>query len=310
MENNYVEVPKNWEEIIPYVITEKDSILREIYSRGQCFFYDTCSFRRHANLLPQDAECLLKYMKNQDGIIVITRCILMELASCSGILNTEYIQYIRRIYEMNINILIIYEEEIFHIMEVCYATSEQINSFLSWTLRMLKLPVSNITKTLNENKSLREQILAGKNRNSRQIYSRFFSEVRKNKEEKDNMGEEMLAICLHILSYIPGEKDGKFCVITDDRGAAGKIDDLFKKTKRQFQGKKIIIFSTPKLVQELYTKHILKEEAGLERILATGINGKIKVLGTQIYDLKSREITLSCQEMARLITEQKIHITF
>lgn len=310
MENTYVEVPENWKEIEPYVIVDGEHILEEIYTKAQCFFYDTCSFRRHANLVKQDMESILKYIKKKNGIFIITRCILMELASISGKLNDEYIHYLKQIYEMDISMLVMYEEEIYHIMEMCYATNEQINSFLSWSLRMLRLPVSNITKTFDENKALRAKVLEGKNANSSQIYKEFFSSVRKNKEEKDNMGEELLAVCLHILSHLPGEKDGKFCVITDDKGAAGKIDDLFKKTKRQFQGSKIIIFSTPKLVQALYTEGIVTAEVELERILKTGISGNLKVLGTEIYDLKSREITLSCKEAARLITKQQINITF
>ena len=310
MENTYVEVPENWEEIEPYVITDRKHILEEIYTKTQCFFYDTCSFRRHANLVKQDMESILKYIQKQNGIFVITRCILMELASISRKLNDEYIHYLKQIYEMNISTLVMYEEEIYHIMEMCYATNEQINSFLSWSLRMLRLPVSNITKTFDENKALRAKVLEGKNANRSQIYKEFFSNVRKNKEEKDNMGEELLVVCLHILSHLPGEADGKFCVITDDKGAAGKIDDLFKKTKRQFQGSKIIIFSTPKLVQTLYIEGIVTSEVELERILETGINGNLKVLGTEIYDLKSREITLSCREAAQLITKQQINITF
>ena len=53
------------------------------------------------------------------------------------------------------------------------------------------------------------------------------------------MGEELLAICLHILSHIPGENDGKFCVITDDKRAASKTDTMFKMTAKQHSGREI-----------------------------------------------------------------------
>ena len=71
------------------------------------------------------------------------------------------------------------------------------------------------------------------------MYKRFFEAVRANKESGDNLGEEVLAICLHILSHIPGEDNGKFCVITDDKGAASKIDAMFKKTAKQHRGREI-----------------------------------------------------------------------
>ena len=120
----------------------------------------------------------------------------------------------------------------------------------------------------------------------------------------------MLGICLHILSQLLGEKDGKFCIITDDKEAAGKIDGLFKKTNRQFQGKKIIIFSTPKLVQILYAEEYVTDRDILVEVLKFGGSGNIKVLGTRIYDLKSNEISLSCEEMADQIMSKGIHITF
>ena len=105
-------------------------------------------------------------------------------------------------------------------------TCSQTTNIEDWILRLL---FSGRLHKFVENKALRAKVLEGKNANSSQIYKDFFSSVRKNKEEKDNMGEELLAVCLHVLSHLPGEADGKFCVITDDKGAAGKIDDLFKK---------------------------------------------------------------------------------
>ena len=39
-------------------------------------------------------------------------------------------------------------------------------------------------------------------------FIRLFSGVRKNKETGDNLGEEMLAVCLHVLVKLP-EEEGK-----------------------------------------------------------------------------------------------------
>lgn len=311
MSVGYTDTPLNMADIAPYVITDTSDITKEIFEKQKCYFYDTCSFRRHANLGQNEAEYLLKYIKNQNGIIVITRCILMELASHSGVLNQEYIEYIKQIKEFQIPVLVIYEEDLFSIMEVCFGTNAAINSYLCWAVRTLKNPVSTITETLEQNRFLHNEVIKGKNLDNGGIYKRFFEAVRKNKESKDNLGEEILAICLHILSHMPGEADGKFCIITDDKGAASKIDALFKKTAAQYKGKKIIIFSTPKLVQVLYREHILENKEHIQTILSTGIEGNIVVLGTRIFDIRSREISISSEELAQLITEPNgIHIIF
>lgn len=117
----------------------------------------------------------------------------------------------------------------------------------------------------------------------------------------------MLAVCLHVLVKLPEEEE-KFCVITDDKGAAGKIDASFRRVNRRYRGKCVILFSTPKPVQALYNEGIAAEAEELLPILHAGNNGIIKILGAEIYDIDNREITLDCAEAARKIVEKKIHI--
>ncbi|HIS46928.1 MAG TPA: hypothetical protein IAB46_05060 [Candidatus Scybalocola faecigallinarum] len=304
----YKEVPDNWRELEPYV--SREGFIQDIFRKKKCFFYDACSFRYHANMDGESIDRILAYIKEKDGIIVITRCILMELASSSGILNQEYIQYFRKISQSGLSLYVIYEEDLFQVMEICFSTHAAINNFLVWSVRMMRGPVSTITKTLNEDGALSNMVIKGRNLDNREVYRRFFSSVRANKESGDNLGEELLGICLHILSQLPGEEDGKFCVITDDKNAAGKIDGLFKKTNRQFRGKKIILFSTPKLAQILYGEGYVTDRDLLIEILKFGGSGNIKVLGTRIYDLRSSVISLSREEMADQMISKGIHIIF
>lgn len=300
---SYTDNPQNMRAISDFVITEKEKIIAEIYGRSKCYFYDTYSFRRHANLDDTHAEYFLEYIKKQNGVVVITRCILMELASHSGMLNTEYIEYIKRIKDAGITILVIYEEDLFSVMEVCYSTNAAINAHLCWAVRTMRGPVSTITETLEKNNRINNEVIKGKNLDDSGMYKRFFETVRANKESGDNLGEELLGICLHILSHIPGEDNGKFCVITDDKGAASKIDAMFKKTAKQHSGNDIGIFSTPKLVQALYRENILRNGEHLREIVGAGTNGNIIVLGMCIYDIRGKEISLNKNELADLIMQ-------
>lgn len=140
MAEGYVDNPYNIQEIMPWIITGKDQIISEIFSRKKCCFYDACSFRRHSKLKKEEAGYLLKHMKTQDTVLVITRCILMELASHSGILNQEYMEYIKYIREYGIPVVVLYEEDIFFIMEMVFNTNAAINNYLCWAVRLLKGP--------------------------------------------------------------------------------------------------------------------------------------------------------------------------
>ena len=311
MAAGYTDTPHNMAEISPYVIVNEEKIVAEILEKGKCYFYDTCSFRRHSNLQNDAVEYLLKYIKNQNGIVIITRCILMELASISGVVNQEYVDYIKHIKEFGIPVLLIYEEDLFPVMGVAFGTNAAVNSYLCWAVRSIKGPVSTITETLEQNSSIHDEVIKGRNLDNGGIYKRFFKAVRANKESGDNLGEELLAICLHILSHIPGEEDGKFCVITDDKGAAGRIDRLFKETAKQHSGHSVIILSTPKLVQVLYRENILVERKHVQEILRTGVEGNIVVLGTLISDIRSRDISLCCEDLTDLIMKPNgINIAF
>lgn len=311
MGEGYTDMPHNMSAILPYVITRKEDIVAEILRKQKCYFYDTCSFRRHANLKQEEVTYLLKYIQAQKGVIIITRCILMELASHSGILNSEYVEYIKCIKEFGVNVLVIFEEELFSVMEVAFSTNATINGYLCWAVRSIEGPVSTITKMLEQNTNLYAEVIKGKNLEQREVYKRFFEKVRANKESGDNLGEELLAICLHILSNMPGEKDGKFCILTDDKGAVGKIDSLFKKTALQHRGRKIGIYSTPKLVQILYREKILENREHIKAFLGAGTDGNIVVLGTLIYDVRSREISVSIEELTDYIVQPNgININF
>lgn len=303
MGNGYTDTPHNMKEILSDVIIEKDAITRAVIGSSKCYFYDTCSFRRHANLPGELAEYFLKYLKDQDGIIIITRCILMELASHSGVLNQEYVAYMKRIKKQGIAVIVMYEEDLFDVMEICFSTNAAINQYLCWAVRLMKRLVSTITETLEENVSINNEVIKGKNQDNSGIYRRFFEAVRSNKESGDNLGEELIAICLYILSHMPGDEDGKFCVITDDKGAAGKIDTLFKEIPEPHRGKTIGIFSTPKLVQILYREGILRDTMHMKEILSTGANGNIVVLGMLVYDIRAREIATSKETLTDLIMQ-------
>lgn len=302
MVTGYTDVPYNMGEIAQYVVTDEDRIVSEIIGAARCYFYDTCSLRRHA-CLDSSAEYILRYIKGQRAVVVITRCILMELASHSGVLNPEYIDYIRRISDYGITVLVVYEESLFSVMEVCFGANATINGYLCWAVRTTVGPVSSIKDMLRANPRVNREVVCGKGLDSSGVYSRFFQAARGVKESGDNLGEDLLAICLQVLSHIPGEPDGKFCMIADDKGAAAKMDRIFKKVKHAHRGRRIGVFSTPRLAQTLYREGVLHDRESLCAILGAGTNGNLSVLGVQQYDIDSAEITLTKDELADLIMQ-------
>lgn len=299
----YFEVPKNWSSVESKVTTTPEKITEALlYKYKKVFFYDTCSFRGHSNLTGSDIDYVIAHIKQEFGVVVITRCILMELASRSGELNQQYIDLICRMTDYHgVEVIVMNEEDIFSVMSECFSTAKDINSYLMWAVRMLGVPTSTIETTLAEENSLRKKVKEGKGLTSKSVFSDFFKAVRNNKTQSDNLGEELLAICVHILSYIPGEADYKFNVITEDKGARAVISNLFNKTQKQFSGRKIVIYSTSKLTQTMVNLGRITDVACIARILGMGRECDIKIFGTLPSEFETTEHTFNTRNLANIL---------
>ncbi len=308
----YSEIPHNYDEIEDYAVADIATVKEKIITSEKVFFYDACSFRYHSNLPQNEKYNLTDYFKSQRAIIVITRCIMMELASSSGTMNPEYIDYMKSLSDRGIIVVLLKEEDMFSILSVCFSTNEAVNSYLSWAVRMMNDPVSTIKETLESDTVLYSDLVKGRNLAGSDLYERFFKSVRGNKESGDNLGEELLAICMQVLTHLPGTGDGKYCVLTDDKGAVGKISSLLNKTNVQHGGAKVILYSTPKLIQTMYTLGFELDKASIVTMLSSVTNSNIIVIGTTEYDLEiDSNISLSADELAEMImTPNKISILF
>lgn len=304
MATAYTETPSNLSEIMPFIVTDIKVIKNLFYSADRVIFYDACSFQRHSHLANRERSILIRYYNAYATTIFITRCILMELASDRGMLAEEFIEFTKVMSENEIKVVLFDEEYIYDILSECFSVNEKINAYLLWAVRMCKSPTSTITETLKENTKLMAEVLEGKNLQQSDVYDRFFTAVRGNKEHDDNLGEELIAICVHILSHLPGVYDGKLCVMTDDKGAAAKIDSVMKKTDVRNRGVKIALFSTPKLVQHMFQEQIEISEDEMVTILSQGASGKIVVMGITAYDFDvNRSISMTSRELAHKIME-------
>lgn len=304
MATTYTESPSNFCEIESFVETEISEIKSIFFSTEKVFFYDACSFQRHSNLADKEKDILINYYCERGIAVFITRCILMELASNQHKLIEKYIAFIKSMNDAGVPVILYNEEFTYDILSECFSSNDKINEYLTWAVRMVKSPVSTIEETLKSDAKLYSEVIKGKTVKSSDLYKRFFTTVRGNKEHHDNLGEELISICVHILSYLPGVSDGKLCVLTDDKGAVGKIDSVMRRTNPQNRGSKIILFSTPKFVQHMFQEHVEMSEEAMINLISQGRTGNITVMGITAFDLKVDEkISMTSRELVQKIME-------
>lgn len=302
MATTYTESPSNFCEVESFVETEISEIKSIFFSIEKVFFYDACSFQRHSNLADKEKDILINYYCERGIAVFITRCILMELASDQHKLIEKYIAFIKSMNDAGVPVILYNEEFTYDILSECFSSNDKINEYLMWAVRMVKSPVSTIEETLKSDTKLHSEVIEGKSVKASYLYKRFFTTVRGNKEHHDNLGEELISICVHILSYLPGVFDGKLCVLTDDKGAAGKIDSVMRRTNPQNRGSKIILFSTPKFVQHMFQEHVEMSEEAMINLISQGRIGNITVMGITAFDLKVDEkISMTSRELVQKI---------
>lgn len=302
MASTYTETPENICVLQDEIITVLSEIKTTFFTAKKVLFYDACSFQRHANLRNVEQQILICYYAERGIAVFITRCILMELASDRHRLAEAYIEFIEAMHGAGVKVVLYDEECTYAILAECFSSHEVINDYLSWSVRMLKSPVSTIEEVFRMNPSLKSEVVGGRNSRSSDLYQRFFRAVREKKEHHDNLGEELISICVHILSYLPGVEDGKLCILTDDKGAACKIDAITRRTNVHNRGAKIMLFSTPKLLQYMYEEQVGMTEEAMVSIISQGISGNVTVMGITAFDLEVNEkISMTSRDLVQMI---------
>ena len=87
---------------------------------------------------------------------------------------------------------------------------------------------------------------------------------------------------------------------------------MIRRTNSKNRGAKIILFSTPKLVQHMFQEKIVMSEEKMENLISKGTSGKIVVMGTTAFDLSVDEkISMTGKELVQKIIEPNgINIVF
>lgn len=300
----YTETPDNYCETEASLITDIPEIKNTFYLAGKVLFYDACSFQRHSGLAEKEKRILTGYFVRHGIAVFLTRCILMELSGDQHRMRGQYIEFITGLQRAGVKVVLFNEEVTYNILSDCFSTVESINAYLMWAVRMVKTPVSTIAYTLKTDEKLNSEVLEGKHRRASDLYQRFFSAVRGNKEHEDNLGEELISICVHILSHLPGIQDGKLCVLTDDKGAAGKIHSVMRRTNPHSKGSEIILFSTPKLVQYMFKEKTEMSEDEMVNLISQGVSENVAVMGLTAYDLEvDKDISMPCRDLVKRIIE-------
>lgn len=309
MAERYTDTPYNFTEIVPYIITDVSIVGRKIILAKKCYFYDTCSFRNHMRI--SDAGLIFKYIKDTGGIVVLTRTVLMELCSGDGRLWEEHVEYIRNLYLAGITVLVIYEEDLFEVLHTYCSDAVLINQWLSYAVKNAKSKVGSIEQAIGQDLKLKKALLESRECKDSKLAERVFQAARRKKEPEDNLGEEMLAICVHWLSHMRESAAYKYIIFSDDKKAMGTFAKVIRNAREYLGQDMISVFTTPKLCYQMKVHGVLEVKEQVINILSSGNTGDmIKTFCSEEFELSPAEKIMSIDMFAEKVITENVKIYY
>jgi len=300
----YKDTPDNFTDIEPFIVVNCEDVVKKIIQSEKCYFYDTCSFRKH--MIVEQPESIFNYIKQTNGVIIITRCVIMELCSSNNRLWNEHIEYIKKIHQYGLSVIVLFEEDIIDVLSFCFTGTTTINGMLSIAVKHSKCKTGTVEKILNNDSVLKKELLADNN-SDKMLASNFFGKARTNKTSGDNLGEELIAICVHLLSNIKEVKSNKYIVLTDDKGAITLLSKAIQNVEKNIGMKCITVVTTPKLCWLINNKLRLSNNKMIESILGNP-DENINVYCSEEFELKPSEKTMKIGELSKKLINGGIKI--
>lgn len=307
MVKSYQEVPSNFSEIQNYIVQEKEKVIEEYYDGENYFFYDTCSILHHSKSVKKNL--IIQYLKNHRATIIITRTVLMELTSNNFELHPIQVAFFKELHINGLKILLFNEEFIIDCLkEFSNINNVEANKLLGHAINEVsrsKTAIYDIKNSIDA--SFRNKIV-GNNPGNVLLYDDFFRYARSQKTTGDSLAEELMFICIIVLTKIPL---GKYILVSDDLRIRSKVIEINNYLLRHHEVKEPFQLTTPALIYRLYKESIVTTSSEMLDILNSAFDGNINVHFISEYDIIQQQGTFTKDELiARLISEKEFRIIY
>ena len=154
MATAYSEVPDNYDILKPFLLTEFSDYKTIIDNADIVVFYDTCAIQHHANLDLINQQRLIDYLTNKKTVILITKCVLMELGGDNHLIHKNVIRYFKFLIEKGVKIILFEESMVYCFLSEVYQSASKINEILRYAVREFSIPTSIIRETVRNDPKL------------------------------------------------------------------------------------------------------------------------------------------------------------
>lgn len=307
MTKMYRKVPLNFKDFKHCLIYEKQKVIDAFFKGEKYFFYDTCSILHHSNA--ENRHYIIKFLRRKSATIIITRTVLMELTGNSFELHQVQINFLKELYDNGLCILLFDEEIILDCLkEILNITIEEANILLGFAVKEVSKFKTKTYEVLNSMDKNVANKLKSLKPGKTELYSSFFEHARGLKEERDSLAEELIFICIIVLTKIPL---GKYIFISDDLRIRPQVISVKDYIKKHHKVSEPYQLTTATLLYKMYKEGIISSKDDMIDIISKSSNGNINVYFVGEYDIKQEKGSFTAEELVnRLISENEFKIMY
>lgn len=306
MTKKYHEVPTNFDSIKDCIIYNKESVIESFFAGSFIFFYDTCSILHHSS--SKHRNHIIKFLHKKSATIIITRTVLMELSP--NTIHPTQIKYINELYDSGLKILLFEEEFVFDCLkEFMVISNKDANLLLGYAAKEVSKSKTKTYELLHTilPSSFSEK-LKGNNPGDKELYANFFKYSRESKEEGDSLAEELILICIIVLSKM---SLGRYVFFSDDLRARIKIIDTIKYINKWHSFKDLYQLTTAATVYKMYIDKILTDKEKMIEIMEGAYGKKAPIFFIGEFDIQQVNDELECSKIIdRIINEIEFRVVY
>ncbi|MDK2820870.1 MAG: hypothetical protein PWP31_835 [Clostridia bacterium] len=308
MAKKYREVPSNFKDFENYLIYKKQEVIDAFFKGKKYFFYDTCSILHHSNT--ENRYYIIEFLKSKSAIIIITRTVLMELTANSFELHQVQINFLKELYDNGLCILLFNEEIILACLKkILNITIEEANKLLGFAVKEVSKFKTKTYEVLNSMDKRVANKLKSLEPGKTELYSNFFGYARSLKEEGDSLAEELIFICIIVLTKIPSGK--KYILISNDLRIRHQVISIKEYIKKHHNVSEPYQLTTAALLYKMYKEGIISNRNDMIDIISKSSNGNINVYFVSEYDIKQEKDSFTAEELVdRVISENEFRIIY
>lgn len=294
MPKRYKEIPSNFNEIQDYLVHEKDTMVSMYFQGNAYFFYDTCSLIHHSNALNHGE--IIKYLKNHGATIIVTRIVLMELTGDSFQLHPNQIAFFRAMHENGLIVVLLDEECIASCLkEALSISNEEANLLLGYAIKEVSRHKTAIYQVIQTFEPTLRGNLLGSTPGNELLYDSFFQHARSQKTQGDRLAEEMILICIIILTKIP---IGTYVFISDDLRIRQKVIATNTYLEKHHSVREPFQLTTCALVYRMCKESMLSTKQEILDILNAAFSDNVYVYYLTDRDIELRYDSFKTEELA------------